>query len=93
VGGAAERATVIGVADTTFAIATADFVGSLVDFAVMVIVPPTGTFELFVNVAVAPLEVCAEMVPQLTALQLTVQSTPAFVESLETTAARWPARS
>ncbi len=92
-GGGAERVTVIGVADTTVAVATADFVGSVTDFAVMVIVPPTGTLELFVKVAVAPLGVWLVIAPQLVALQLTVQSTPAFAESLETTAARWPERS
>ena len=80
--------TEIGAAATTFAVAVADFVESVVDLAVIVIVPPTGTVELFVNVAEAPLAVWLVMVPQLVVLQVAVQSTPAFAESFETTAAR-----
>jgi hypothetical protein len=49
--------TVTGAAVTTVAAADDDFVGSAVDDAVMVIVPPIGTVEVFVKVAAPPLGV------------------------------------
>ncbi len=85
-GGRADMVTEIGAAETTVAVAVADFVGSVVDFAVRVIVPPIGTVDVFVNVAVDPLGVWPVMFPQFVVLQLTVQSTPAFAVSFETTA-------
>jgi hypothetical protein len=42
---------------STVAVAVADLVGSVADVAVMAMVPPTATVELFWNVAVAPLAV------------------------------------
>ena len=62
-------------------------VGSAVEVAVMVTVLPAGTEAGAVNAVVAPLAVCAGLnVPQLDPLQLTVQSTPLFCESLATVA-------
>ncbi len=71
---------------TTFAVAEADLLGSVEDFAVIVTVPPTATVEVFWKVAEAPLAVWLEMVPQLEVLQLSVQSTPPEPVSLETMA-------
>jgi hypothetical protein len=85
-GSGVESVTAIGGLVTTFTVAVADFVGSVVDFAVIVIVPPTGTVELFWKVAVAPLEVWLEIVPQLDVLQLSVQFTPAAAVSFKTIA-------
>ena len=64
------------------------FVGSVVDAAVIVTVPPTGTAAGAVYDVVAPLAVCAgEKVPQLPGLeQVTDQSTPALPKSLVTVA-------
>lgn len=78
----------IGVDETTFATAAAVFVGSAVDFAVMVIVPLTGTFELLVKVAATPLDVWVVMLPQFDVLllQFRLQSTPAPEESFDTIA-------
>jgi hypothetical protein len=87
-GGGVETVTTIGAADTTVAVAVADLVGSAVDFAVMVIVPPAGTVEEFVKVAATPLAVCAVMVPQLGVPQLRVQSAPPGVASLATNAVK-----
>lgn len=46
-GGFEESVTAIAGLLTTIAIAVADFVGSAVDCAVMVIVPPMGTVDVF----------------------------------------------
>ncbi len=75
--------TEMGVAAVTVAVPEATFVGLAVDFAIMVIAPPTGTVELFVNVAAAPFDVCPEMLPQFDALQLKLQSIPAPEESFD----------
>ncbi len=56
-GGGVDIVTLIGAAVTTVAVAVADFVGSVVDFAVTVIVPPAATVEESVSVAVPPLAV------------------------------------
>ena len=80
--------TVTGAAVTTVAVPVADFVGSVVDVAVTVIVPPTGTVEVFVKVAAPPLAVWVEIDPQFVVPQLNVQSTPAASASLETIAVR-----
>lgn len=56
-GGRPVIVTVTGVAVTIVATAVADLVGSDVDLAVIVIVPPTGTFEVLLNVAASPLAV------------------------------------
>ncbi len=77
-------ATEMGVAVVTVAVPEATFVGSAVDFAIMVIAPPTDTVELFVNVATAPFDVCPEMLPQFDVLQLKLQSIPAPEESFDT---------
>lgn len=83
---------VTGVAEVTVAVDGAAFVGSAVDFAVIVIAPPTGTVELFVNVAAAPLDVCPVMLPQFDVLQLKLQSIPAPDESFDTIAVTWAER-
>jgi hypothetical protein len=56
-GEVADIVTSIGAAVTTVAVVDADLLGSLVDFAVIVIVPPTATAEVLLKTAVAPLAV------------------------------------
>jgi hypothetical protein len=67
------------------------FVGSVVEVAVMVTVPPVGGVLGAVYPVAAPLAVCAgEKVPQAPALpHVTVQSTPALAESLLTAATKF----
>lgn len=80
-----------GTLAVTVTVCVADLVGSVVDVAVIVTVPPpAGTVAGAVNVVAAPLAVCAsEKVPQAPALpQVTVQSTPAFAGSLLTVATK-----
>src|SRR6266849_2060937 len=68
-------------------LAVTDVVVSAVAVALMVTVPPGGTVAGAVKVVFAPLAVCAGLnAPQLALPQVTVQSTPAFVESFETVA-------
>jgi hypothetical protein len=78
--------TTIGVVVTTVAVADPDLVGSAVDFAVIVTLPPGGTLEGPSKVAATPLAVCGVMPPQFDAPQLTDQSTPAAAVSLATSA-------
>jgi len=54
-GGAEVNVTATAGLDTTVTVAVDDLVASVVDFAVIVIVPPTGTVELFWKVAESPL--------------------------------------
>jgi hypothetical protein len=86
VGNAEESDTAMGRSVTTAAVADAVLDGSVLDVATMVMVPPTGTFELFVKLAGLPLAVCEVMAPQFVVLQRNVQSTPAFAVSFVTTA-------
>ena len=68
----------------TVTVSVAVLVGSVVDAAVMVTLPPlAGIPEGAVNVVATPLAVCAgEKVPQFPGVeQVTVQSTPAFAAS------------
>jgi hypothetical protein len=88
-GSAEESVTEIGSVPTIVAVAVADLDLSLVDVALMVIVPPEVTLEDKAdNVAAAPLDVWLVIDPQLDAGQLTLQSTPAAVESFNTMATR-----
>ena len=91
--GALDMATTIGAVVTMFAVDVANMAELVVDFAVIVAVPPVGTEMGAIYVVTAPLAVCAGLtVPQLVAQQLTLQSTPALAESLPTraeTAALW----
>jgi hypothetical protein len=72
------------------AVADADIAGFVVDFAVMVTTVPAEAPEGLAKVTDAPLAVCAVLdpfsVPQLEALQLNDQSTPAVTGSLVTIA-------
>lgn len=74
--------------EVTVSTSWAVFVGSAVDAAVMVTVPPEGIAGGAVNVVAAPLSVwTGEKDPQAPGLpQVTVQSTPRFPESLVTVA-------
>ncbi len=81
------EANAIEIAGTTVIVATAVLVGSAVDVAVTVTVPPDGTADGATNVAGDPLAVCDVTVPQAPALaQLSVQSTPRFALSYCTVA-------
>ena len=65
--------------------AETDLVGSVVEAALMVTLPPVGTLLGAVNVVAIPLAVCAGLnEPQLEIEQVTVQSTPPLEESFVT---------
>src|SRR5271168_1136977 len=72
----------------TVTVCVAVLVGSVVDAAVIMTLPPAGIAEGAVNVVAFPLAVCAgEKDPQFpTVPQVTVQSTPALATSLATAA-------
>src|SRR3974390_2667228 len=78
----------------TVTVSVAVLVGSVVDAAVMVTLPPDAVEAGAVNVVAVPLAVCAgEKVPQLPGLaQVTVQSTPAFATSSVTVAIKLAVR-
>jgi hypothetical protein len=86
--GCGSKLTVIGDPAVIVIVAEANFVGSAVEAAWTVTVPPVGTAEGAVYVVATPLAVWVGLNdPQAPALpQVTVQSTPAFVWSFETTA-------
>lgn len=90
VGGAVEVVTTIGVVEVTYAVTGAVIAWFVVDAAVMVTVPLEGAVEGLTKLTATPLAVCAVFdpfnVPQLEALQLRDQSTPAAAESLVTIA-------
>jgi hypothetical protein len=91
VGGAVEVVTTIGVVEVTYAVTRAVIAGFVVEAAVMVTAPPLeGAVEGLTKLTATPLAVCAVFdpfnVPQLEALQLRDQSTPAAAESLVTIA-------
>lgn len=88
----AARLTTTGVVVMMVAIADVDFVGSVVEVAVMVTVPPEGTVAGPVKIAGAPLAVCALICPQLVEPQLNLQSTPAEALSWVTVARNWAVR-
>jgi hypothetical protein len=73
-----------GTPGVTVTVCVSVFVGSVLDVAVIVTLPPTGTAVGAVNVVGAPLAVCVgEKIPHAPGLpQLTVQSIPAFAVSL-----------
>jgi len=56
-GNVAEIATTIGAFVTTFTVADADLLGSVVDLAVIVMVPPAGTVEVLLKIAATALAV------------------------------------
>jgi hypothetical protein len=85
-GGTVDIVTTIGAIAITVATADADTVGSVVDLAVIVTVPPDGIAVGPVKIAGVPLSVWAVIPPQFDALQLTDQSTPALAVSFATTA-------
>jgi hypothetical protein len=73
-------------AGTMVTVVLALFVGSAVEVAMMVTVFPAGTEAGAVYVVVPPLAVCVGLNDPHDPLQLTVQSTPLFCESLATVA-------
>ena len=79
-----------GTLAVTVTVCVAVLVGSVVDVAVIVTVPPAGTTAGAVNVVAAPLAVWGgEKVPHAPELpQVTVQSTPLFAGSLLTVATK-----
>ena len=86
-GGPEDIVTTIGVAVTIFAMACAESTGLVVDLAVIVTVPLGGAFDGAEYVVATPLAVWRGVrLPQLSAPQLTDQSTPAAAGSLSTTA-------
>ena len=87
-GNVVEIATTIGAFVTTFTVADADLLGSVVDFAVTVMVPPAVTVEVLLKIVATALAVWPEILPQFDVLQLNVQSTPPADASLETKAVR-----
>jgi hypothetical protein len=87
-GGSGLKATEIGTAAVMVMVADADFVVSVTEVAVTVTVLPVGTADGAVYVVAEPLAVLVELnPPQAPVLpQVTDQVTPAFAESLLTTA-------
>jgi hypothetical protein len=84
--GAVVIVTVIGVEETTVAVAEADLLVSLTEVAVRVMELPTIAPEGAIKVALLPLVVELVTVPQLDKEQLVLQVTPFAAASLSTTA-------